>query len=97
MSLQARNHNVRLYVVSLDQRGLKYTIKGRDRQGMVVELKVQYCREKLKISFDTNRTFLRCTILLRGLQYFTSCFSQQKNVFYNYLVTRTKNVKEINL
>ena len=30
---------------------------------MVVELKVLYCREeRLKDSFDTNETFLRCTI-----------------------------------
>ena len=29
-------------------------VKGRDRLDMVVKLKVQYCGEKLKDSFDTN-------------------------------------------
>ena len=40
------------------------SVKGRDRLVMIVELKVQYCREKLQDSFDTNQTFLRCTIFL---------------------------------
>ena len=36
-------------------------IKGSDLLDKVVELKVQYCKETLKDSFDNNETFLRCT------------------------------------
>ena len=43
---------------------LLFTIKGRDRLEMLVELKVQYHREKLQGSFDTNETFLRCAIFI---------------------------------
>ena len=68
---------------------------------MVVELKVQYCREKLKISFGTNRTFLRCTIFnnsVTGFGIFLQLFqSAEKKVFYNDLITRTKHVQKINL
>ena len=38
------------------------SVKGRDRLVMIVELKVQYCREKLQDSFDTNQTFFRSVV-----------------------------------
>ena len=37
---------------------------------MVVELKVQYCTQTLWDSFDTNQTFLRCTILNESVKSF---------------------------
>ena len=45
-------------------------LKGRDRLDMLVELKVQNCKEKLEDSFDTNKTFLRCTFLKKSVKSF---------------------------
>jgi len=39
---------------------------------MAVKLKVYYCRERLKDSFDTKEIFLRCTI-----------FKSEHKVVYN--------------
>ena len=41
---------------------IKCFFKRRDRLCNIFELRMQYCREKLKDSFDTNETFLLCTI-----------------------------------
>ena len=69
-------------------------LKERDRLGMVVELKVQAVLQiNLQNSFDTNQTFFRnffekerkvvCNI--------SPVVSVSKRiVFYNYLITRTK-------
>ena len=63
-----------------------HAFKGRDRLDMVVELKVQYCKEKLQDSFDTNETFLRCTILKKGLKSFVSVVSVNRRKFFLQLL-----------
>ena len=37
-------------------------LKGSDRQCMVVERSMQYCRKDLQDSFETYKTFPRCII-----------------------------------
>ena len=37
-------------------------VKGSDRQCMVVELSMQYCKKSFLKSFDTQKTFPRCMI-----------------------------------
>ena len=39
-----------------------FLLKGSDRLCMVVELRMQYCGQILKGSFETYKTFLRCII-----------------------------------
>ena len=74
------------------------SVKGGDMLDTVVGLKVQYCREILQNSFNTNETFLRCIILKseRKVVYNISQFVSvsRRNVFYNNLITQTKHVKK---
>ena len=63
---------------------------------MVVELKVQYCREKLKISFDTIGHFYGVQFLnnsVKGFAIFHQLFqSAEDPLFYNSEITWTKHV-----
>ena len=68
---------------------------GRDRLDMVVELKVQYCRGKLQDSFNTNETFLRCTIFKlerKVVCHISPVVSVSRGMlfFYNSKIPRTK-------
>ena len=47
------------------QQPVKSCLKGSDLLDMVVEMKVQDCRQKLQGSFNTNKAFSLCTILKR--------------------------------
>ena len=69
-------------------------LKERDRLGMVVELKVQAVLQiNLQNSFDTNQTFFRNFFekerkVVCNISPVVSV--SKRNVFYTYLITRTK-------
>ena len=54
-------------------------MKGRDRLDMVVKLKVQYCRDFFKDSFETYQTFLQC--IFETYQTFLQCIFETYQTF----------------
>ena len=50
------------YTVQCGISNSQVTLKGSDRQCMVVELKMQYCGKTFQKSFETYKTFPRCII-----------------------------------
>ena len=75
-----------------------HVIKERDRLGMVVELKVQYCRKNFRIHLIPMRHFYGVQFLNKSVKSFVifyQLFQSAKETFFNYLKTRTNNVKII--